>query len=53
MDFPLCLHKDKEENEKERHNWPFPLFKSLLYRFIILRAYNLLANFIRDVDKLI
>lgn len=53
MDFFLCLYKDKEENEKERYNWLFFLFKSLFYRFIIFRVYNFLVNFIRDVDKLI
>lgn len=33
----------------KKHNWPILLFKSLFYRFRILRAYNLLANFIAEV----
>lgn len=33
----------------KKHNWPILLFKSLFYRFRILRAYNLLVNFIVEV----
>lgn len=48
--FLLCLHKHKVRNEeKKKHNWPILLFESLLYKFRILRAYDLLANFITEV----